>query len=158
MRAIAPKYPDDAEVQTLCADAIMNTMPWDYWQPDGTAKPQTAEAKKLLESVMQKFPQHPGANHLYVHLVEASPTPELGLKSANVLASGNAWSRTYRHMPAHIYVRVGDYASSIDANTKAVKVDEEYLSFSENQGMYRMMYYPHNVDLHQFQFLHGRAK
>jgi tetratricopeptide (TPR) repeat protein len=158
MKAIVTKYPDDAEVQTLCADAIMNTMPWDYWQTDGTAKPQTAEAKKLLESVILKFPQHPGAHHLYIHLVEASPTPELALKSANVLASAMPAAGHIVHMPAHIYVRVGDYASSIEANTKAVKVDEEYLSFSENQGMYRMMYYPHNVDFISFSsYMEGRS-
>lgn len=157
-RAIVVKYPDDAEVQTLCADAIMNTMPWDYWQKDGTAKPQTAEAKKILETVLTKFPEHPGAHHLYIHLVEASPTPEIGLKSANFLASAMPGAGHIVHMPAHIYVRVGDYAKSIEANTKAVKVDEEYLSFSENQGMYRMMYYPHNVDFISFSsYMEGRS-
>ena len=127
-RAIVVKYPDDAEVQTLCADAIMNTMPWDYWQKDGTAKPQTAEAKKILETVLTKFPEHPGAHHLYIHLVEASPTPEIGLKSANFLASAMPGAGHIVHMPAHIYVRVGDYAKSIEANTKAVKVDESRYS------------------------------
>lgn len=158
MQSIAGKYPDDAEVQTLCADAIMNTMPWDYWQPDGTAKPQTAEAKKILDAVLIKFPEHPGANHLYIHLVEASPTPEIGLKSANVLAAAMPGAGHIVHMPAHIYIRVGDYAKSIEANTKAVKVDEDYLSFSENQGMYRMMYYPHNVDFISFSsYMEGRS-
>ena len=158
MKAIVTKYPDDAEVQTLCADAIMNTMPWDYWQKDGTAKPETAEAKKILETALTKFPEHPGAHHLYIHLVEASPTPEIGLKSANFLASAMPGAGHIVHMPAHIYVRVGDYAKSIEANTKAVKVDEDYLSFSENQGMYRMMYYPHNVDFISFSsYMEGRS-
>lgn len=158
MRAIVSKYPDDAEVQTLCADAIMNTMPWDYWQEDGTPKPETAEAKKILETVLAKFPEHPGAHHLYIHLVEASPTPELGLKSANFLTSAMPGAGHIVHMPAHIYVRVGDYAKSIEANTKAVKVDEEYLSYSENQGMYRMMYYPHNVDFIAYSsYMEGRS-
>lgn len=158
MQAIVLKYPEDAEVQTLCADAIMNTMPWDYWQKDGTPKPQTAEAKKILEAAIQKFPEHPGAHHLYIHLVEASPTPELALKSANVLSTAMPAAGHIVHMPAHIYVRVGDYAKSIEANTKAVKIDEEYLSFSENQGMYRMSYYPHNVDFISFScYMEGRS-
>jgi len=158
MKEIAAKYPDDAEVQTLYADAIMNTMPWDYWEKDGTAKPQTAEAKKVLENVLLKFPKHPGAHHLYIHLVEASPTPELALKSASFLENAMPRAGHIVHMPAHIYVRVGDYTKSIEANQKAVKVDEDYLSFSENQGLYRMMYYPHNVDFISFSsYMEGRS-
>jgi tetratricopeptide (TPR) repeat protein len=158
MRSLARQYPDDAEVQTLTADAIMNTIPWDYWEKDGTPKPPTSEAKSLLENVLTKFPNHPGAHHLYIHLVEASPTPELGLNSARFLETAMPGAGHIVHMPAHIYVRVGDYSRSIDANTKAVKADEDYLSFSENQGMYRLMYYPHNVDFICYSaYLEGRS-
>lgn len=158
MRNIAQHYPGDAEIQTLYADAIMNTMPWDYWEKDGTPKLQTREAKKVLENVLTKFPNHPGAHHLYIHLVEASPTPELGLNSAKFLESAMPGAGHIVHMPAHIYVRLGDYSKSIEANVKAVKVDEDYLSFSENQGMYRVMYYPHNVDFIGFSsYMEGRS-
>lgn len=158
MARLAKQYPDDAEVQTLYADAVMNTMPWDYWQKDGTPKTQTTEAKKVLEKVLVKFPNHPGAHHLYIHLVEASPTPELALNSARFLESAMPGAGHIVHMPAHIYVRVGDYSRSIEANTKAVKVDEDYLSFSGNQGMYRQMYYPHNIDFITFSsYMEGRS-
>lgn len=158
MRNIAQQYPNDVEIQTLYADAIMNTMPWDYWEKDGSPKPQTREAKKVLENVLAKFPNHPGAHHLYIHLIEASPTPELALNSAKFLESAMPGAGHIVHMPAHIYVRLGDYSKSIEVNTKAVKVDEDYLSFSENQGMYRVMYYPHNVDFISFSsYMEGRS-
>lgn len=158
MRILAERYGDDAEVQTLSADAIMNTMPWDYWQRDGSPKPQTSEAKKILERVIAKFPAHPGAHHLYIHLVEASPAPELALNSAKFLETAMPGAGHIVHMPAHIYVRTGDYARSVDANIQAVKVDEDYLSLSGNQGMYRLMYYPHNVDFIAFSsYMDGRS-
>ncbi|MFZ6013189.1 MAG: hypothetical protein ACOYXT_22790, partial [Bacteroidota bacterium] len=158
MTRLAASYPGDAEVQTLCADAIMNTMPWDYWLKDGSPKPETQQAKAILEMVLKKFPKHPGAHHLYIHLVEASPTPELALPSAAFLETAMPGAGHLVHMPAHIYVRVGQYARSIESNLKAVKVDEEYLSNSDNQGLYRMMYYPHNVDFISFSsYMEGRS-
>lgn len=158
MRQLASKYPQDSEIQTLTADAIMNTMPWDYWQKDGSPKPATAEAKKILESVLQNFPQHPGAHHLYIHLVEASPSPELGLKSAAFLENAMPNAGHIVHMPAHIYVRVGQYSKSVESNQAAVKVDEQYLSYSGNQGMYRLMYYPHNMDFISYSsYMEGRS-
>lgn len=158
MARIARQYPEDAEIQTLYADALMNTMPWDYWEKDGTPKDQTSEAKKVLEKVLLKFPNHPGAHHLYIHLVEASPTPELALTSAKFLETAMPGAGHIVHMPAHIYVRVGDYSRSIDLNVQAAKVDEDYLSFSANQGMYRLMYYPHNIDFITFSsYMEGRS-
>jgi tetratricopeptide (TPR) repeat protein len=145
-------------VQTLCADAIMNTMPWDYWNKDGSPKPATAQAQRILEVVLEKFPDHPGAHHLYIHLVEASPTPELALHSAEFLETAMPAAGHIVHMPAHIYVRVGQYSKSIASNINAVKADEQYLSSSSNQGMYRLMYYPHNVDFIAFSsYMEGRS-
>jgi tetratricopeptide (TPR) repeat protein len=111
-----------------------------------------------LEKVLLKFPNHPGAHHLYIHLVEASPTPELALPSAKFLETAMPGAGHIVHMPAHIYVRVGDYSRSIDLNVQAAKVDEDYLSFSANQGMYRLMYYPHNIDFITFSsYMEGRS-
>jgi tetratricopeptide (TPR) repeat protein len=151
-------YPDDAEVQTLCADAIMNTMPWDYWNKDGSPKPETATAKNVLELALKKHPEHPGAHHLYIHLVEASPSPELALPSAKFLETAMPGAGHLLHMPTHIYIRTGQYARSIEWNVKAVQVDEDYLSASANQGMYRMGYYPHNIDFISFSsYMEGRS-
>lgn len=158
MQKVAAKYPDDAEVQTLCADAVMNTMPWDYWLKDGSPKPATAEAKKILETVLKKSPNHPGAHHLYIHLVEASSAPEQALPSALFLETAMPGAGHIIHMPAHIYIRTGQYARSVELNQQAVKVDEDYLSQSGNKGMYRWSYYPHNVDFISFSsYMEGRS-
>jgi tetratricopeptide (TPR) repeat protein len=158
MIGLAKRYPNDVEVQTLCADAIMNTMPWDYWLKDGSPKPETAEAKTILENAIKMFPNHPGAHHLYIHLVEASQKPELALKSAEFLETAMPSAGHIVHMPAHIYVRVGQYTKSIESNQAAVRADEQYLSYSSNQGMYRLMYYPHNVDFISFSsYMEGRS-
>ena len=158
MIQLAKKYPADSEAQTLCADAIMNTMPWDYWEKDGSPKSATADAKYLLEAVMKMFPNHPGAHHLYIHLVEASPKPEQALPSAKFLESAMPGAGHIIHMPAHIYLRTGQYSRSIELNLRAAKVDEDYLSNSSNYGMYRFSYYPHNVDFIVFSsYMEGRS-
>jgi tetratricopeptide (TPR) repeat protein len=158
MVKLAKRYPNDAEALTLCADAIMNTMPWDYWLKDGSPKPETQQAKIILEDVLKKFPEHAGAHHLYIHLVEASPRPELGLPSAKFLEDAMPGAGHIVHMPAHIYVRTGQYDRSISLNQRAVMVDEDYLSNSTNRGMYRWMYYPHNVDFISYSsYMDGRS-
>jgi len=158
MLQVAKKYPNDAEAQTLCADAIMNTMPWDYWNKDGTAKPAAAEAMAMLENVIRKFPKHPGAHHLYIHITEASSTPEIALPSAIFLETAMPGAGHLLHMPAHIYIRTGQYARSIEMNQKAVKADEDYFANSANQGMYRIGYYPHNIDFISFSsYMDGRS-
>jgi tetratricopeptide (TPR) repeat protein len=158
MIALDKKYPNEPEVRTLCADAIMNTMPWDYWLKDGSAKPATQQAKTVLETVLKKFPNHPGAHHLYIHLLEASPNPDQAIVSAQFLESAMPGAGHLVHMPAHIYVRVGEYEKSISSNERAVMVDEEYLSNSANKGMYRSSLYPHNVDFISYSaYLGGRS-
>jgi len=158
MTQLAKKYPADAEVLTLCADAIMNTMPWDYWEKDGAPKPATAEAKVLLENTMKLFPKHPGAHHLYIHLVEASSAPEQGLPSAQFLEKAMPGAGHIVHMPAHIYLRTGQYGRAVELNQQAAKVDETYLASSTNYGMYRLAYYPHNVDFIGFgSYMEGRS-
>lgn len=159
MSALALKFPNDPEVQTLCADAIMNTMPWDYWLKTGEPKPETAKAKNILDNALKKFPKHPGANHLYIHLLEASPEPSTALASAKILETSMPGAGHIVHMPAHIYLRVGEYSKSIEANKKAVAADENYLANSENRGMYRWGYYPHNIDFISFSaYMEGRSE
>jgi tetratricopeptide (TPR) repeat protein len=157
MTAVAKKFPNDPEALTICADAIMNTMPWDYWQKDGSPKPETKQAKEILEQAMKKFPQHPGAHHLYIHLVEASH-PELALPSAKFLEDAMPGAGHLVHMPSHIYVRTGQYERSTMLNQRASLVDEEYLANSTNRGMYRWGYYPHNVDFVVYSaYMEGRS-
>lgn len=157
MILVAKKYPADSEALTLAADAIMNTMPWDYWLKDGAAKPETQQAKAILEDAMKKFPSHPGAHHLYIHLVEAS-RPELALPSAKFLEDAMPGAGHLVHMPSHIYVRTGQYERSVIMNQRASLVDEEYLANSTNRGMYRWSYYPHNVDFIVYSaYMEGRS-
>ncbi|MDZ4714487.1 MAG: hypothetical protein SH819_03370 [Cytophagales bacterium] len=146
MQALSKKYPDDPEAVTLYADAIMTSIPWNYWNRDGSPRPMTNDARAALESVMKKYPRHPGAHHFYIHLVEASNAPSDALKSASFLETAMPSAGHLVHMPSHIYIRVGDYDKSDASNTQAVKVDEAFLALSDDQGMYRLGYYPHNID------------
>ncbi len=146
MESVANKYPNDPEALTLYADAVMITMPWNYWNPDGTPKATTSKARKALETVLAKYPNHPGAHHLFIHLVEASGSPDDALPSAEFLETAMPASGHLVHMPAHIYIRTGDYNRSNLSNIAAIQADEVFLSASEDQGMYRVGYYPHNID------------
>lgn len=159
MLLLAKKYPDNPEVLTLTADALMNTMPWNYWEKDGSAKPETQQAKDILERVIKLDPEHPGAHHLYIHLVEASNSPEAALASAKFLEDAMPASGHLVHMPSHIYIRTGQYEKSIYQNQRAVVADEEYLSLSDNRGIYRIGYYPHNIDFIAFSaYMDGRSE
>jgi tetratricopeptide (TPR) repeat protein len=124
----------------------MDLHPWDYWGAAGDAKEGTAEILRLLELVLAKNPNHPGANHYYVHAVEASSAPERGLAAADRLRTLMPGAAHMVHMPSHLYARVGRYADAAEANRKAIKVDDAYLAQRKEQGFY-MMYVAHN---HQF--------
>ncbi len=144
MRELAARYPDDLDAATLFAEAVMDTMPWDYWTEDGEPRPGTEELIVTLERVMQRHPDHPGANHYYIHAVEASPHPERGLASAERLGGLVPGAGHLVHMPAHIYLRLGMYDEAVEANREAVAVDENYIEQTGVHDFYTMMYYPHN--------------
>jgi len=145
MSQLAQQYPDDPEIQTLFADAVMNTMPWDYWEKNGAPKREIAPVIAALERIMGREPNHPGANHYYVHLMEASDTPERAEASADRLGSLMPAAGHMVHMPAHIYLRVGRYADAAEANVRAIAADEDYLAQCQAQGLYPVSYYPHNL-------------
>jgi tetratricopeptide (TPR) repeat protein len=146
MQKLAKKYPDDPEALVLYAEAIMTSMPWDYWNKDGSPKPLTSSARTALELAMKKYPRHPGAHHMYIHLVEASAKPGDANKSAEFLETAMPSAGHIVHMPSHIYVRTGEYERANNVNRLAIKADEEFLSRTDDQGMYRFGYYPHNID------------
>jgi tetratricopeptide (TPR) repeat protein len=139
------QYPDDLDAQTLFAESLMNTMPWDYWTKDRSPKPETEEVFDALRYVMARNPQHPGANHFYIHAVEAGPNPELGLPAADRLLRFAPAAGHLVHMPAHIYIRVGQYHDATVANELAVKSDRYYIRHCRAQGFYPGAYYPHNL-------------
>jgi len=144
MRNLSVKYPDDLDAATMFAESIMDLHPWNYWLKDGTAQPWTPELVAILEGVIQKNPDHHGANHLYIHAVEASKNPHRGLASADKLRFLAPGAGHLVHMPAHIYIRTGKYHEGSLANIRAVKSDEEYINQCNQQGFYPLSYYPHN--------------
>lgn len=144
MRKLAHRYPDDLDAATLFAEALMDTMPWHYWTAEGKPRPGTEEIITTLEYVMERNPDHPGANHFYIHAVEAVH-PEKGLAAADRLGTLVPGVGHLVHMPAHIYLRVGEYDKASRANERAAKADESYFEQSRAQGLYPAMYYPHNV-------------
>ncbi|MEQ8954267.1 MAG: hypothetical protein RL120_09055 [Gammaproteobacteria bacterium] len=131
MRDLSAKYPGDADIATVFAESFMNTTRWDYWNEDGSAKAGTAEAKAALELAMTLQHDHPGANHLYIHLMEMSDQPELAMPAAQKLEGTVPISGHMVHMPGHIYLRVGEYEKAIDINERSQIVD---LQFAEIWG------------------------
>lgn len=144
MRNLTTKYPDDPDAATMFAESIMDLHPWDYWLKDGTPQPWTTELLSVLESVIRRNPDHHGANHLYIHAVEASKNPERGLASADKLQFLAPGAGHLVHMPSHIYIRTGKYHEGSLANIRAVKSDEGYINQCNQQGFYPISYYPHN--------------
>jgi len=144
MRNLSKNYPDDLDAATMFAESIMDCHPWDYWLKDGTAQPWTPELLAILESVINRDPNHHGANHLYIHAVEASKDPQRGLVSADKLKFLAPGAGHLVHMPSHIYIRTGNYHEGSLANERAVKSDEEYINQCNQQGFYPISYYPHN--------------
>lgn len=144
MAKVVMKYSEDADVLTLYADAVMNTVPWNYWDKDGNPSPNIQEAKIALEKAIKLDPNNPGAHHYYIHMVEL-PKPDLAVPSADKLGSLMPAAGHIVHMPSHIYIRVGRYKDAVIANQKAILADEDYISQCYAQGMYPLGYYPHNI-------------
>ncbi|HSF48065.1 MAG TPA: hypothetical protein VLA73_06860 [Burkholderiales bacterium] len=146
MSKVARRFPHDPEIAVLAAEAIMDLSPWDYWEAAG-AKPKarTPEALALLERVLKRNPDHPGAIHYYIHLVEASTDPKRAEPHADRLGKLMPGAGHLVHMPAHIYYRVGRYLDSLAVNKDAVAADEKYFASASPSAIYRNGYYPHNV-------------
>lgn len=148
MRGVADAYPDDPDILTLFADALMNLQPWDYWEADGhTPKGAAADIVAALEQALAIDPDHPAAAHLYIHAVEASATPERAEDFADRLRAAAPAAGHLVHMPAHIYARVGRHADSLAVNRAAVAADETMLAAIGDAAspLFRYGYYPHNV-------------
>src|ERR1700691_727753 len=145
MREVARQNPDDPDAGTLFAESMMDLHPWQLWTLDGKPASGTPEIVAMLEGVIAKYPDHLGANHYYIHAVEASPNPERALPSAQRLPKLAPAAGHIVHMPSHIYYRVGDYDASATANLAAIKVDKVYLRERNPKGVYPMMYVPHNI-------------
>ena len=145
MREVVKQFPDDLDAAALFAESGMTLHPWGLWHTDGTPEAGTEEIVATLESVLRRDPNHMGAIHYYIHAVEASPTPERALAAASRLAALAPAAGHLVHMPGHVYIRTGDFASAVKTNEKAAAVDRAYMQAGRAQGMYAAMYYSHNL-------------
>ncbi len=145
MELLYRKHPNDTDAASLYAEALMITMPWNYWAEDGNPKPDTVKVISTLERVLELDENHPLAIHLYIHAVEASSDPGRAESAADRLGKLVPGAGHLVHMPSHIYWRVGRYKDASLANVEAAKVDEDYIAQCNAQGFYPALYYPHNI-------------
>jgi tetratricopeptide (TPR) repeat protein len=150
MRDVHQRFSDDDDIATLYIESMMNIHPWDYWMRDGYSREGTTQIVALTEKVIQRNPRHPGALHMYIHLVEATNTPERAEKAADTLLTLMPAAGHMIHMPSHIYLRVGRYADAMKSNQLAIAADENYIAQSRAQGIYPLVYYPHNLHFLSF--------
>src|SRR5215813_2017644 len=149
MRELAQRFPQDLDVQTLCAEAAMNVHAWKLWSADGQPAEGTPEIQSRLESVLRRDPHHPGANHYYIHVMEASQHPEKALASAERLPGMMPSAGHLEHMPAHILQRVGDYEQATEANRRGIAADRAYFAATSGPDYYAM-YFAHNYSFLAF--------
>jgi tetratricopeptide (TPR) repeat protein len=145
MDAVRKRSPADLDASVIYVEAMMNLRPWNFWAPDGSPQPGTEEIIAVLEDVLRKNPQHTGANHYLIHLVEASTRPDRGLPAAERLTGLAPEAGHLEHMPAHIYGRLGQHQRSAELNVRASAVDRAYIEKHKPTGIYPHMYYNHNL-------------
>jgi len=144
MEQVHHRFPSDPDVAALYAESRMNLQAWDYWAADGTPKGRITEIVSTIESVIDTHPQHPGANHFYIHAVEASDNPDRAVPAAERLTHIVPGSGHLVHMPSHIYIRVGRYADAAQSNRDAIVADQAYFAKAPAPGFYSI-YYAHNI-------------
>ena len=145
MREVSRRFPEDLDAATLYAESLMDLHPWAFWTLDGRPNEDTEEIVRVLEGVLRRDPSHMGANHYYIHAVEASRNPERALPSAARLETLAPAAGHLVHMPAHIYMRTGDYNAAAYRNVVAAEADRAYIQATGAQGVYPLMYYSHNL-------------
>jgi tetratricopeptide (TPR) repeat protein len=149
MGIVHKKFPSDLDAATLYAESMMNLKPWQLWSTDGKPAEGTEEIIAVLESVLKRDPKHIGAIHYYIHTVEASPHPERALAYAPYLPKLTPGAGHLVHMPAHIYIRTGNYEGAAQSNIDAAAADETYIKNRGGENLYALMYYNHNLDFLQ---------
>jgi len=145
MRQMVRNHPDDLDAATMFAESLMMLRPWQLWTLDGEPAPGTLELVGVLESVLKRNPDHPGANHFYIHAVEASHNLERAIPSATRLMTLVPGAGHLVHMPGHIYLQTGDFELAAATNVNAAEADRVFVARTGATGMYPLMYYTHNV-------------
>ncbi|MEP7147750.1 MAG: tetratricopeptide repeat protein [Acidobacteriota bacterium] len=147
MAELVKRYPDDLDAATLYAESMMNLRPWQLWSLDGKPAEGTLEILEVLEGVLKRNPHHTGANHYYIHAIEAGPNPERGTAAAMRLSGLAPNAGHLVHMPSHIYLRTGDWDEAVKSNDLAIIADRNYIAKSGANGIYPLMYYNHNIHM-----------
>ncbi len=145
MREVYQRFPDDPDIAMFYVESTMNLRPWGYWMRDGHPHEGTNEIVALTEGILRRHPAHPGALHMYIHLMEPTATPERAEQAADTLLTLMPAAGHMIHMPSHIYQRVGRYMDAMKSNQLAIVADEDYIRQCNAQGLYPMAYYPHNI-------------
>jgi tetratricopeptide (TPR) repeat protein len=145
MRAMVAKYPDDLDAATMFAESLMMLRPWQLWSLEGEPAAGTLELVAALESVLKRNPNHPGANHFYIHAVEASRNLERGIPSAMRLMTLTPGAGHLVHMPGHIFLQTGDFDLAAETNVKASAADRAFIERTGATGVYPLMYWTHNI-------------
>ena len=148
MRKLNKQYPDDPDIAALYAGSFMSIRRWDYWDKNGEAKGETLAVAKALEHVINTGDPHPGVYHLHIHLIEASLEPERAMVSADALEATLPIGGHVVHMPAHIFVRVGDYQRAIDNNLRSLAVDKEFAQYWGDLPLPNIGTYPLSHKIH----------
>ncbi len=144
MQGVYNRFKDDSDVAALYAESLMNLQAWDYWDTDGSPRGRITEVVSAIEGVLQNDPQHPGANHFYIHAVEASADPDRAVPAAERLTDIVPGSGHLVHMPSHIFIRVGRYPDAVRSNRAAIDADQAYFAKAPAPGYYSL-YYAHNI-------------
>jgi tetratricopeptide (TPR) repeat protein len=144
MKKLHMQYPADLDIATMYVESVMDLTPWSYWTRDGKPYPDTIEMMNVLENVITQNPNHPGAIHLYIHVVEYA-RPELAEAGADRLLKLVPGAGHLVHMPSHIFRRIGRYHDASLSNLTAIKADEDYIVQCRAQGVYPLAYHPHNI-------------
>jgi tetratricopeptide (TPR) repeat protein len=145
MREMVEKYPDDLDAATLFGESLMMLRPWQLWSLEGEPAPGTLELVAVLESVLRRNPNHPGANHFYIHAVEASRNLERAIPSATRLMTLTPGAGHLVHMPGHIFLQTGDFDLAAETNVKASAADRAFIERTGATGVYPLMYWTHNI-------------
>lgn len=147
MKSVALKFPRQPDALALYADAMMLQHPWDLWNVNGTPKPWTPAIRNILETLLPMAPNHPGANHYYIHVMEPSPYAALALPSAGRLGLTNPGLSHVVHMPSHIYLRAGQYQKGVSVNESAVASYEKSIPLYAAVTGADFLYLIHNLHM-----------
>jgi len=148
MRSLNQEYQDDPDIAALYAASYMSIRRWDYWDSEGNPKAETMPVAEALEHIIAQGLSHPGVFHLHIHLIEASLEPERALVSADALEATVPIVGHVVHMPAHIYVRVGQYGKAVNNNVRSQAVDQQFADLWGDHPLPNIGTYPLSHRIH----------